>query len=151
MFLSIMSNRAWFSFMFVLQTLSAAPIALFEQQFLNREASSRVFLGSSPRAATDVIVHTGQTLLLDGVPFYVPPDPLTSIPNVEKSLTHIFTTSALIPLSVFNSSSLQYQAEDLEDAVRSYTVRDDVFNHNFLQGKTSFLPFQDWRHPLSYG
>lgn len=75
------------------------------------------------------VVSTGQTVTLDGIPYFVPPDPFATI-SLPKGLD----LNGFSVLTVFKPDSLPFGEEELEDAVDHYLRQDDVFTTSFLQG-----------------
>ncbi|PCH01317.1 Amidase [Penicillium occitanis (nom. inval.)] len=74
-------------------------------------------------------MSTGQTVTLNGIPYYVPPEPLTSIGLPENTKLN----SGLNALTVFKPTVLPFGEQELEAAVESYLCEDDVFTTSFLQ------------------
>ncbi|EED22839.1 glutamyl-tRNA(Gln) amidotransferase, subunit A [Talaromyces stipitatus ATCC 10500] len=97
-----------------------------------------------PYNASRTVIFTGHTVTLDGVPYYVPPEPATSIivPG------NIKFNPGLSPLTVFRPSALPFRQEELEAAVENYLDEDDVFTTSFLRGIYVRL-FEETETPIS--
>ncbi|OKL57895.1 hypothetical protein UA08_06631 [Talaromyces atroroseus] len=78
---------------------------------------------------THPVLSTGQTVMLDGVPYYLPPEPLTAISLPDDYQPKVGFSA----LTVFKPESLPFYEEELEVAVESYLRQDDVFSTAFLQ------------------
>jgi hypothetical protein len=78
----------------------------------------------------NAVISTGQTVMLDGLPYYLPPEPLTALRIPEDFKPNIGFSA----LTVFKPDSLPFREEELEDAVERYLRQDDVFTTAFLQG-----------------
>lgn len=124
----------------IFPTIPAAPTAPTEQNPLLDQASSDNPTLSPAIGRLSSLVSTGQTVLLDDVPYYIPPDPVGSIPRgllIETTTATSATAGGLLPLTVFNctTSGGPFGAADLQDAVDAYSRLDDVFSSGFLQGE----------------
>lgn len=83
-----------------------------------------------PQNTIQAVISTGQTVTLNGIPYYVPPEPVTSIRLPENTKLN----SGLNVLTVFKPTVLPFGEQELEAAVESYLCKDDVFTTSFLQG-----------------
>ncbi|KAE8555746.1 hypothetical protein TMatcc_003017 [Talaromyces marneffei ATCC 18224] len=83
----------------------------------------------SPQGTGQIVISTGQIVTLNGLPYYLPPEPVNSImlPAGAK------LNSGLNALTVFRPTSLPFGKEELETTVESYLSEDDVFANEFLQ------------------
>lgn len=76
------------------------------------------------------VISKGQTVTLNGIPYYVPPEPVASIRLPENAKLN----SGLNALTVFKPTGLPFGEQELEAVVESYLAQDDVFTTSFLQG-----------------
>lgn len=81
------------------------------------------------------LTSTGQTLLLNDIPYYVPATPFVTIP-VLSSLKILPSAAGLVPVTVVQVSTLNDSLSDLESIIEGFGV-DDVWNEEFLEGKLS--------------
>lgn len=93
-------------------------------------------LDPSPQNTITPVISTGQTVTLNGIPYYVPPEPVISI-RLPK---HAQLSTGLNALTVFRPTALPFGEQELEAVVKSYLREDDVFTSSFLQGVSG--PFQ---------
>lgn len=102
------------------------------------------------------VISRGQTVTLNGIPYYVPPEPVISI----KLTTHVKLNPGLNALTVFRPTALPFGEQQLEAAVEGYLCEDDVFTPSFLQGIsdpfrlrsfTSNINFASHIHTLGWG
>lgn len=80
-----------------------------------------------------VLTPTGQTLFLDGIPYYAPPDPVTNIASFSNVLQAATEAGGLLPITVVSANSTSYSGKDFAATVADYTARDDVFSAGFLE------------------
>ncbi|KAI5307627.1 hypothetical protein KEM55_007801 [Ascosphaera atra] len=80
--------------------------------------------------------ETGQTVKVNGIDYYAPPNPISSLPGATSLLSSRGQYDDLVPLTVMVDSSAIFTAEVFEENVQNFTASDDVFNPSFLQGKT---------------
>lgn len=73
---------------------------------------------------------TGQTVELDGVAYYLPATPATSLKNIPHKLSG---PGSLTPLTVVSTSNLAYGASDFSATIANFTASDDVFSSGFLE------------------
>ena len=72
-------------------------------------------------------VSVSRTLDIDGQPFYLPIEPLTSFSGL--------VSSEILPLTAIVSSSGEITSDTIKDAISSYKSSDDVFSDSFLRGQ----------------
>ena len=86
--------------------------------------------------AAGSLTSTGQTLLLNDIPYYVPATPFTILPfpNALKTLT---SAGSLAPVTVVSVSSTNSSLGTLQTIVDEFGS-DDVWNNGFLQGKCKY-------------
>lgn len=75
---------------------------------------------------------TGQTLVLNDIPYYVPATPFTTIPTF-KSLQGAVFASGLAPVTVVQLPASNATLSGLEQAIDGFGV-DDVWNEGFAEG-----------------
>lgn len=97
---------------------SLLPVALLAFDFLLPTLAS-------------TLSSTGQTVVLDGTPFYVPAEPVAVLDT--SSLPRTIKDSDLTPLTVVSTDNLSYNAQAFEAAVSNFTSTDDVFSAGFLE------------------
>ena len=79
---------------------------------------------------------TGQTLVLNDIPYYVPPTPFTTIPSL-KSLHSLASAGGLAPVTVIQLAASNASLGGLEQAIDGFKV-DDVWNEGFVEGTWMF-------------
>ena len=72
-------------------------------------------------------ISVSRTLDIDGQPFYLPIEPLTSFSGL--------VSSEILPLTAIVSSSGEITSDTIKDAISSYKSSDDVFSDSFLRGQ----------------
>ena len=72
------------------------------------------------------LVSTGQTILLDGLPYYVPATALTTVK--VRRLGSLPSAGGLVPVTVVDSLI------NLHATVQAYEKADDVWTTGFLEG-----------------
>ena len=75
---------------------------------------------------------TGQTLVLNDIPYYVPGTPFATIP-FPKSLQGTASAGGLVPVTVVRLSASNANLSGLERAIDDFE-EDDVWNEGFLEG-----------------
>lgn len=88
-------------------------------------------------AATDGnLTSTGSTVNLNGIPYYIPGSPFSSIPQLQshilKGKKSVF--GGLVPVTIVGTSSVTFNLVDLYRSVKGYGEKDDVWNEGFLPG-----------------
>ena len=79
---------------------------------------------------------TGQTLVLNDIPYYVPSTPFTTIPFL-KSLHGLTSAGGLAPVTVVQLAASNASLSGLEQAIDGFKV-DDVWNEGFVEGTWMF-------------
>lgn len=74
------------------------------------------------------LVSTGQTVSVNGIPYYVPATPLTTV--TTRRLRRLHSLGGLVPVTVAESSAT------LQVIVQGYGEVDDVWSTGFLEGET---------------
>ena len=81
------------------------------------------------------IVSTGSTLTLNGIPYYLPANPVATLKLSPGPLKSLPSTAGLIPLTVISTTSLSFNQADLDATIANFTAADDVFQAGFVEGK----------------
>ena len=97
-----------------------------------------LYLSLFPGEVVGSLQSTGQTLLLNDLPYYVPATPVAAISTL-KSLKKLPSDNALVPVTVVDLSASNSSLSTLEAIIASFGVDDDVWNEGFLEGKLSFM------------
>ena len=79
------------------------------------------------------LISTGQTLLLNDIPYYVPANPFTTIPPLTSLHTLRFA-GGLVPVTVVGVSASNSSSSTLESIINEFGM-DDVWNEGFLEGE----------------
>ena len=79
-------------------------------------------------------VSTGSTVVLNGIPYYVPAKPVTTFSLRPEQLKSAAAVADLMPLTAIETSRLTFTQKDLDETVANFTAKDDVFQPGFLQG-----------------
>ncbi|KAF4997622.1 hypothetical protein FDECE_12040 [Fusarium decemcellulare] len=74
---------------------------------------------------------TGATLQLNGIPYYVPPDPVGEVPS---SVFRVEPSVGFLPITILNTNGSSLTVEDVHSIATSFSKQDDVFQDGFLQG-----------------
>ncbi len=92
-------------------------------------------------ASTDAVIsESGRTVVVNGINYYVAPEPVATADMLKRALSNGVD---LIPLTVFADLSSSFTTTAFRFLVGNYTASDDVFNIGFLQGNhTTLLPKQ---------
>ena len=75
------------------------------------------------------LLQTGQTVELNGIPYYVPAAPVLTLHDVPE----LANLGSLAPLTVLVSNESTFDAADLRDTVSAYKTADDVWSEGFLE------------------
>lgn len=79
------------------------------------------------------LASTGSTVILNGVPYYIPGTPYASRPSFKASNSTTIL-GRLVPLTVVATSSVTFNLADLEKTVKGFQETDDVWQAAFLSG-----------------
>lgn len=114
-------------------------------------------LSSSLLAAAALLQHslastvsrTGQTVELDGIPYYLPATPITTLHHDNFHGT-FSKHNTLTPLTVITANGSSYSGSDLSTTIASYKAHDDVFSEGFLEAiYVQYIGFKprghDWK------
>ncbi len=78
------------------------------------------------------LMFTGQTLLLNDIPYYVPATPLITVPSLS-SLTNFGSADGLVPVTVVALPASNSSLNVVGEIVSGFGA-DDVWNEGFLEG-----------------
>ena len=78
---------------------------------------------------------TGRTLVLGGIPYFVPPSPVSALHDtVALSVVVKSASDGLVPFSVIPTSKHVFDSAALQETVDSWAAKDDVWSKAFLTG-----------------
>ena len=78
---------------------------------------------------------TGRTLVLGGIPYFVPPTPVSALRDViALSIAAKSASDGLDPFSVIPTSKTPFDGTALQQTVDEWSARDDVWSKEFLTG-----------------
>jgi hypothetical protein len=92
-----------------------------------------IFLFSLINIVATSLISTGQTLLLNDIPYYVPATPYTTV-SLLTSLKALGTAGGLVPVTVVRVSASNTSLSTLRNIINGYGA-DDVWNDGFLEGE----------------
>lgn len=81
------------------------------------------------------LTSTGQTLLLNDIPYYVPANPFTTVPPLT-SLHTLHFAGGLVPVTVVGVSASNSSLSTVESIINEFG-KDDVWNEGFLKVSAS--------------
>lgn len=84
------------------------------------------------RTFSYTFVPTGQTVELDGIPYYLPANPITTLSGEDALRSKAVASGGIVPLTVIVTNSTSYSNQDLQSTIAQYTATDDVFSSGFL-------------------
>jgi Asp-tRNA(Asn)/Glu-tRNA(Gln) amidotransferase A subunit family amidase len=95
--------------------------------------SSVAFLTSNILVFTfaSVLSTTGQTVVLDGVSYYLPAEIVATLD--ASALPRKIKDASLTPLTVVTTDSASYDAQTFEATISNFITTDDVFSAGFLE------------------
>ncbi|KXS97317.1 hypothetical protein AC578_10748 [Pseudocercospora eumusae] len=76
---------------------------------------------------------TGQTVRLDGIDYYLPADPATTLQALGPLHIQASKSGGLTPLTVITSNGSAYNFQNFASTVASFKANDDVFSEGFLE------------------
>ena len=82
-------------------------------------------------AFASVLSTTGQTVVLDGVSFYLPAETVATLD--VSTLPQKIRDASLTPLTVITTDNSSYDAQGFEATISDFTKTDDVFSAGFLE------------------
>lgn len=91
----------------------------------------------------------GQTILVNGISYYVPTELVASIAASGEALSPAAGADGgdIVPITVLDDSSTAFTTSALKSMVGNFSATDDVFNIGFLQGMViSFTPGRQRSH-----
>ena len=78
---------------------------------------------------------TGRTLVLGGLPYFVPPTPVSALRDGHTlSIAAKIASDGLVPFSVIPTSKTPFDGTALQQTVDDWSARDDVWSKEFLTG-----------------
>lgn len=93
----------------------------------------------------------GGTLILDGVPFFIPPAPVSQLPLSKETQSKELIGSiggrfplGLVPFSVISTNTSRFDDAALSRSVEGFKAVDDVWSPSFLNGSFSPHSNQVW-------
>ena len=101
-------------------------------------ALSFCFVIAGPASVTS----TGSTVELNGISYFVPSHPFTSIPgtlDVASLVGSKPTDSSWVPITVVKPSTQSFGISELQDVFKTYRETDDVWSSDFLAGLSFHL------------
>jgi len=105
--------------------------------FCNRFVASIGGLSSLVQlAVAATFSSTGQTVVLDGTSYYIPPSIVATIPASAFGPLKgpCGKSGGLLPLTVIKTGSLGYSAKELSMDITDFTTTDDVYAPGFAEG-----------------
>ena len=88
---------------------------------------------SLPLSLAFTFTPTGQTVELDGIPYYIPAQPVTTIQTYSPLHRKAQGSGGLTPLTVVSTTGSSYGSSDLDATIANFTKTDDVFSAGFLE------------------
>ena len=85
-----------------------------------------------------LLISTGSTIELAGIPYYVPANSFASIPSAFYAVTAVNEKSLgtrWIPVTVLKVTTATVSTTELQRTLNSYQNIDDVWNVSFLAGQ----------------
>ncbi|KAK4997800.1 hypothetical protein LTR66_002857 [Elasticomyces elasticus] len=76
-------------------------------------------------------VPTGQTVELDGIFYYVPPEAVTNISTFDS--LNLAAAGGLVPLTIVSTSDAGYDSRDFANTIAGFSASDDVWSEGFLR------------------
>lgn len=93
------------------------------------------YLVSIHTVGAQEVTLTGTTLVVDGVYYYVPPEPIDGAQHEPPNAPQITSYTPVTVTGSFNQSSHDYDHAELEAIRKKYLDNDDVFTDSFFRGK----------------
>ena len=90
-----------------------------------------------PYSVAAALTYTGQTLILNDIPYYVPATPFVTIPSVD-ALKSSTSADGLVPVTVVALPSSNSNLNNLGAITKAFGT-DDVWNEGFLDGMSERL------------
>lgn len=86
------------------------------------------------------LTSTGSTVILNGIPYYIPATSAGSIPEFDP---HILAGTksvfgGLVPVTVVEAPSVTFNLQNLKSTIKKYGKEDDVWGVAFLSGMVCF-------------
>lgn len=96
-------------------------------------ALALVALGLLRQVSALTFASTGQTVVLDGIYFYLPADPVIVLAPENTLSRKAAGTGGITPLTVVTANSTLYTSKDLAATIKTYKDSDDVYTEGFLE------------------
>ena len=94
--------------------------------------------------AQQIIISTGSTLSLNGIPYYVPGKAFASgYKSLYATCAGKVPGSSLVPVTVVNFNAATTSLSALQTALDGFGALDDVWGDAFLSGEKSTPTFED--------
>ena len=87
------------------------------------------------RLTAAALTSTGQTLLLNGVPYYVPATPYIKVSSLP-SLKSVASAGGLVPVTIVGVSAANSSLSSIGGIIDGFGF-DDVWNPGFLDGRST--------------
>ena len=95
--------------------------------------SAILYLALISHLAGAAIVSTGQTVAIDGIPYYVPATPFVTLPLLT-ALKPLASAGGLVPVTVVGASATNASSNNLGNIIGGFGT-DDVWSDGFLEGE----------------
>ena len=100
-------------------------------QFLSKVL---LFLAAtSLHCAQASVSSAGTTLIIGGVPYFIPGSPVAKL-SLAKASKALKSSSSLVPFTFISPSSGKFGSGDLSTVIAKNGASDDVWSTNFLKG-----------------
>lgn len=92
-----------------------------------------------------ISTSAGQTIVVNGISYYVPIESVTSIGVSGEALSPAVGPDGgdIVPITLLDDVSTAFTTSALKGMVGNFSATDDVFNIGFLQGMLTFLPQEE--------
>jgi hypothetical protein len=124
---------------FVLHSLGEHWASTPPLKMLSRISNYLGILLSLSTAVHAAISQTGQTVVVNGINYYVAPTSMTIITLTadQKASASRGDDIDLVPITVLGDPTNLFTTAVFRSLVSNYTTTDDVFNTGFLQGNVN--------------
>ncbi|KAJ9415687.1 E1-E2 ATPase-domain-containing protein [Fusarium oxysporum] len=120
----------------------------FSGKYVIMRAVSFLILAAFYRVAYSNLVNHGATVSVNGVLYFVHPEPVGFLP-LSSSLHHQGLVD-FVPATIFEATDNRFDESSLNDTVKAWLAEDDVFNKGFLQAIYVKKDSDDVPGPLNY-
>ena len=80
------------------------------------------------------VYPTGRTILVEDVPYYVPPKPVSQLKPGSHTPLSQQSDLDLVPFTFTSTTASNFAQNDLTSLTKNFTASDDVWQTSFLQG-----------------